>query len=218
MLVFWTDPPMLRRLWKVKALQAAGLGLHRGVEHRPENDYDVRCYPVHARVRVPGRALATERGELRVLVLHGAAHRAAVDVHDEAALEADASFGHRDVVADAVAIEVVSARGDRRHAADGDRSRNGGSGVGGVRARLSVHGADLGSRVREWGTLVRAGIRGACASAARQTARSRTTAAGAAELHGAGIRRPRHADAAQRMRRRRCLIAISATHTPITTC
>jgi len=47
-----------------EALETTGLGLHRGVEHRPEHDHDVRRDTVDAGCGVSFRRTAGECGEM----------------------------------------------------------------------------------------------------------------------------------------------------------
>jgi hypothetical protein len=63
-LVLRANAAMLGCRRELKGFKATRVGLHRGVEHRPQDDHDVRCNSVDARARVPARALAAYRGEM----------------------------------------------------------------------------------------------------------------------------------------------------------
>src|SRR6478735_1984286 len=64
LLILGAHPAMLRCLGKVERLKGAGLGLHRGVEHRAEHDHHVRRYAIDASIWVPCRTLAAKGSEM----------------------------------------------------------------------------------------------------------------------------------------------------------
>ena len=64
LLILGAHPAMLRCFGKFERLKSAGLGLHRGVEHRAEHDHDVRRYTINASIWVPRRTLTAEGSEM----------------------------------------------------------------------------------------------------------------------------------------------------------